>query len=88
MANMAFLSVIHSSKHAGRGRKPRAGYLPDLGSAASGDQHPLQIFFSRAFMSASSAPIESTYLPASTFEAGAARDAGLAVGATGAAALS
>src|SRR6202043_7286 len=47
-------------------------------ATAPGAQQPLQIFFSRAFISASSALILSTYLPASTFESGAARDAGLA----------
>jgi hypothetical protein len=52
-------------------RKPRAtagnSRLPKPSTA----QHPRQIFFSRAFISASSALIESTYFAVSTFEAGA-----------------
>jgi hypothetical protein len=43
-----------------------------------GLQQPLQIFFSRAFMSLSSALIVSTYGPASAFETGAARPGDLA----------
>jgi hypothetical protein len=46
-----------------RGQTPRA--------AASNAQQPLQIFFSRAFISASSALIVSTYFALSTFELGA-----------------
>ncbi len=60
---------------ASRGRAIR----PNLGPAASAAQQPLQIFFSRAFTSASSAPIESTYFAPSAFETGAARNGGLAV---------
>ena len=46
-------------------------------------QQPRQMFLSRAFISASSALIESTYFPLSTFEAGAVRDAGFAARGAG-----
>ena len=51
-------------------------------------QHPRQMLFSFAFISASSALMLSTYLVPSTFEDGAARSAGLADAATGGVALS
>jgi hypothetical protein len=62
------------------GRVGRAGQRPaceELGSGAAAQQ-PRQIFLSRAFISASSAPIESMLLAASDFGTGAVRIAGLA----------
>ena len=66
---MPFFSVIHSSKRAGWGASRvealAAGELSaGPGLRRLGAQQPQQLFFSRAFMSASSALIESTYLPA------------------------
>jgi hypothetical protein len=63
---------------------PVASFAVNGGTPASRApaQQPRQIFFSRAFTSASSALIESTYFPASAFPASAfaatARDAGFA----------
>src|SRR5260221_9502275 len=64
-ANRPRFSVIYGSKCAGTRVLPHA-------------QQPLQIFFSRAFISASSAPIESTNFAVSAFDAGAVFGAGFA----------
>ena len=68
MANMPLFRVIYRSK---RLRPHVAGSCRTSRFPTEPAQQPLQIFFSRAFMSASSAPIVSTYLAVSTFETGA-----------------
>jgi hypothetical protein len=59
----------------------------ELALGASPRQQPRQIFFSRAFINASSALIVSTYFAGSTFEF-EARGGGFAVAAAGGAPLS
>jgi hypothetical protein len=82
MANMPFFRVIYTLK---RRYAPRAGAtgVPELASRDSSAQQPRQMFFSRAFISASSALIISTYFELSAFEAGfiaAVLSAGVAAG--------
>jgi hypothetical protein len=50
--------------------------VPKNVAGASAAQQPLQILFSRAFISASSAPIVSTYFPPAIFETEALGDTG------------
>jgi hypothetical protein len=59
-----------------------------MGANAAAIQQPRQIFFSRAFISASSALIESTWAAVSVFGGGAVCGAGFAADAAVAAILS
>jgi hypothetical protein len=70
---MPFFSLIYSRN-------------PQPSSRRIKRQQPLQIFFSRAFISASSALIASTYIAGAVFVSGATREAGF--DATGVAPLS
>lgn len=75
MANRPFFELIYCATH----RRAAAAHIaPDRGPPESGDQQPRQMFFSRAFISASSALIVSTYVAESTFEAEVGRGAGVA----------
>ena len=87
MANMPFFRVIYRSKHTGVRPQAAGNDASELALGASPAQQPRQIFLSRAFISASSALIESTYFAVSTFGAGA-RGGGFAVAAAGEATLS
>jgi hypothetical protein len=63
------LSTVENAQECDR--KPRATARNSRLPKATTAQQPRQIFFNRAFITASSALIESTYFAVSTFEAGA-----------------
>ena len=88
MANMPFFRVIYTSKRRNKLQAVSSGGRSSgIGvPGASPAQQPRQIFFSRAFIIASSALMVSTYFELSTFEvlaAGCAAAAFWAGAATG-----